>query len=157
LRKRISFYRSHPETYKLVPEIAKKVDFRAEKMEFPIKVPLKMRYMYSPEKELQERPKGVNDLLNFKLMTGNEILLYVEQFQNLRLSEQLGALEELKERDEKNSKGRGSRNTLLRARFEEPSMGESDNQQFDQGTSSPEQRADQHVQSSALPIWSGGE
>eukprot|EP00331_Platyophrya_macrostoma_P013809 CAMPEP_0176419880 /NCGR_PEP_ID=MMETSP0127-20121128/8299_1 /TAXON_ID=938130 /ORGANISM="Platyophrya macrostoma, Strain WH" /LENGTH=331 /DNA_ID=CAMNT_0017800419 /DNA_START=151 /DNA_END=1146 /DNA_ORIENTATION=- len=68
-------------------------DLKDKNLTFPINIPLRISYVFRPAKRLPTIP--MHDYLNFKQMTGNEILLYLENPQNLRLSEFASALNEL--------------------------------------------------------------
>lgn len=67
-------------------------DMKQKDMVFPINIPIRVRYRFQYAKRT-EIP--AHDFLNFKLMTGNEILLYLENYSDLRPSELCGALVEL--------------------------------------------------------------
>jgi len=79
-------------------------------IEFPIKIPIQMHYMYKPVRHHIVHP--INDYINFKTCLGNEILLYLEKPENLRDSEILAALIELSKRTPK--AGNASVSSLLR-------------------------------------------
>ncbi len=65
-------------------------------LKFPIRIPLKFRYIYSPSKLQPAMP--VTQFINFKPMTGNEILLNLEKADALKTSELCGGLIELSSR-----------------------------------------------------------
>lgn len=71
-------------------------DLRAADITFPIKIPLKIKYVFKP---IKNKPKiSIHDFLSFDNMTGNEILLYLEQSESLRSNEITNALIELGKR-----------------------------------------------------------
>lgn len=53
----------------------KRVDF-SQTLTFPIKVPLREKYVYSPVKSVQKVKS--HDFLSFDNKSGNEILLYLD-------------------------------------------------------------------------------
>lgn len=71
-------------------------NFMDKKLTFPVNIPIRYTYLYKPSK--RPPPVPMNDYLNFKSMTGNEILLYLENPSNLRDSEFSSALNELMKR-----------------------------------------------------------
>jgi len=68
-------------------------DLTQENMSFPINIPVKFTYIYRPIKNKLKLP--AHDFLNFKRMTGNEILLHLEKPSDLRETELCSALIEL--------------------------------------------------------------
>lgn len=60
---------------------------------FPINIPIKYRYVYRPAKHPPKLPQ--HDYIDFTKMTGNEILLNLENAQHLRTNEFSSALFEL--------------------------------------------------------------
>lgn len=64
---------------------------------FPIVIPLKSKFVYRPKKSKLRLPE--HDYINFKVMTGNEILLNLSNVEHLRPSEFASALLELGKRD----------------------------------------------------------
>ena len=67
-------------------------NFRSN-ISFPYNIPIKYRYVYRPVKSV---PKiSYHDYINFKSMTGNEILINLENPKNLRSTELGSALIEL--------------------------------------------------------------
>ncbi|EGR34585.1 hypothetical protein IMG5_006460 [Ichthyophthirius multifiliis] len=95
-RLQIKKYKSQPEKYRLTSRI-RNIDLTKPNLVFPLNIPLKFRYIYRPQKH----PINVafHDYINFKLLSGNEILLYLEQYKNLRPSELCSALIELSRRE----------------------------------------------------------
>ena len=71
-------------------------DLNDKELVFPINIPLRFSYVFKPAKRLPVIP--MHDYLNFKNMSGNEILLYLEKPENLRNSEFASALNELVKR-----------------------------------------------------------
>lgn len=54
----------------------KKVDFKDENLKFPIKLNIKERFVFSPSKSIEKvKP---HDFISFDSLSGNEILLYLE-------------------------------------------------------------------------------
>ncbi len=89
--KRIKFYESKPHLFKKVAKL--KIPDFSKPLLYPINIPIRYRYVYRPTKTL---PKlSAHDFLNFKNMTGNEILLNLENAEHLRSGELVGALMEL--------------------------------------------------------------
>lgn len=72
-RARLNSYSKQPELFKLQRKI-KKFDFRKPDITFPINIRMKLRYIYRPAKNITPTPP-TTDFINFKRMTGNEILL----------------------------------------------------------------------------------
>lgn len=66
-------------------------------MSFPINIPLKHQYIYKPD--LSAKIRGENDEIDFAILHGNQILLYLERHQELRNQELLDAIENVKIRD----------------------------------------------------------
>eukprot|EP01017_Pseudomicrothorax_dubius_P041950 TRINITY_DN6780_c0_g2_i4.p2 TRINITY_DN6780_c0_g2~~TRINITY_DN6780_c0_g2_i4.p2 ORF type:complete len:394 (-),score=106.76 TRINITY_DN6780_c0_g2_i4:2936-4117(-) len=94
-RERIKHYESRPDLFQKTPLI-KPPDFYRPDLVFPYNVRIRYRYLFKPKKSLLLKP--VSDFLNFKNMTGNEILLNLENAQHFRPSELAGALVELGKR-----------------------------------------------------------
>lgn len=76
-------------------------DLTQDNMTFPINIPIKFSYVYRPTKN--KMITSTHDFINFKRMTGNEILLHLENPSNLRDSELCSALIELSKRDLKDN------------------------------------------------------
>lgn len=96
MSKRVRFCASHPEKFRLTGRI-RNIDLTRPGLTFPLSVPLKMRYAYIPQKHAPHTP--THDFINFKAMTGNEVLLNLENFEHLRPSELCSALIELSKRE----------------------------------------------------------
>ncbi|KAL4433386.1 hypothetical protein ABPG74_017490 [Tetrahymena malaccensis] len=96
LRQKIKYRSSRPDKFKLVSKLGK-FDLTKPNLSFPISIPLKLKYVYQPQKHAPHLP--THDFINFKTMTGNEILLNLENYENLRASEICGALIELSKRE----------------------------------------------------------
>lgn len=92
--KKIKYYEAHPNLFQKYSRM-KPPDLTKKDITFPINIPIKFRYRFKPTKRL-EIP--AHDFLNFKFMTGNEILLYLERVSELKPSEICGALIELGKR-----------------------------------------------------------
>ena len=89
--KRIKFFESKPHLFKKVAKL--KIPDFSKPLLYPVNIPIRYRYVYRPTRTL---PKlSVHDYLNFKNMTGNEILLNLENAEHLRSGELAGALLEL--------------------------------------------------------------
>lgn len=74
----------------------KKFDWRQEDLTFPLSVPLKHRVMYRPSKDkITPLPTSTSDILNFKRMTGNEILLNLRNAAHFRDQEVVEAFRNL--------------------------------------------------------------
>ena len=71
-------------------------DLKDKDLVFPINIPMRISYIFKPAKHLPVIP--MHDYLNFKTLSGNEILLYLENPENLRLSEFASAMNELMKR-----------------------------------------------------------
>jgi len=91
---KIKYYEANPNFFQKYSRM-KPPDLTRKDLVFPITIPIKYRYRLKRAKRV-EIPS--NDFLNFKLMTGNEILLYLERSSELRTSELCGALIELGKR-----------------------------------------------------------
>ena len=89
--KKVKFYEANPQLFRKYSRI-KLPDFSKKDLIFPISIPIRFRYRFKPMKKAHIPP---NDYINFKLMTGNEILLYLERYAELRSTELTGALIEL--------------------------------------------------------------
>src|SRR3990167_501945 len=74
----------------------KKFDWRQEELTFPLTVPLKHTVAYRPSKDkIIPLPTSTSDLLNFKKMTGNEILLNLKNAAHFRDEEVMEAFKNL--------------------------------------------------------------
>ena len=93
-RDKIKYYESHPQFFQKYSKM-KPPDLTKKDLVFPINIPIRYRYRFKRAKRV-EIP--ANDVINFKLMTGNEVLLYLERCAELRSSELCGALIELTKR-----------------------------------------------------------
>ena len=91
---------NHPNFKRIVK--MKVPDFKDPEITFPINVTLRTRFVYRVSKTKARLPE--HDFINFKSMTGNEILLNLSNFENLRPSELSGALLELGKREGADSK-----------------------------------------------------
>lgn len=90
------YFEARPLYYKKVSKM-RLPDFKDTELEFPINIPLRNVYIFRPVKK---RPLTLHhDFLNFKMMSGNEILLYLENPENLRPSEFCSALLELRRKE----------------------------------------------------------
>lgn len=91
ISQRRKYYASHPELYRRITKM-RPPDLTKKEMTFPITIPIRIRYMYyfKPRTDIPS-----HDFLNFKMMKGNEILLYLENPSELRTSEICGALSAL--------------------------------------------------------------
>ncbi|CAD8096484.1 unnamed protein product [Paramecium sonneborni] len=88
------YYATKPQQFYRFYEMRKKFDFKNDDLTFPINIPLKQRYAYRPQRQFKKATPQ-NDYLNTEIMSGNEILLYLEQLDNLRINEILNSLERL--------------------------------------------------------------
>lgn len=74
-----------PEYYKKVGTL-KKIDFKAKDLVFPMTVPIKFRTLYSPKKDYLRTPK-MQDWIPFQRMSGNELLLNLQNVNSFRNEE----------------------------------------------------------------------
>ncbi|CAD8066368.1 unnamed protein product [Paramecium primaurelia] len=88
------YYATKPLQFQKFYQMKKKYDFKNDDLTFPINIPLKQRYVYRPQRQFNKATPQ-NDYLNTEVMSGNEILLYFEQLDNLRINEILNGLERL--------------------------------------------------------------
>lgn len=82
-----------PDYYKGVTKLVK-YDYKAKDLVFPINVPLKFKTVYSPKKNYLRTPKG-QDFLPFQRMSGNEILLNMQNLDHFRNEEVMSCLDHL--------------------------------------------------------------
>lgn len=97
---KIRKYMRKPDKYKLVKKMVP-FDWKQKELVFPVSIRLRMKHIYAPKKNVMG-PPPVEDYLNFKIMTGNEILLNlmnVEHFRNNELVEGLKYLSWVKGAD----------------------------------------------------------
>ena len=92
--KKVKFYEANPQLFKKYSKM-KPPDLTKKNLVFPLTIPIKYKYRFKP---LKRTEIPANDILNFKFMTGNEILLYLERCSELRSSELCAALIELTKR-----------------------------------------------------------
>jgi len=93
---------SHPKTYRDKLRIRRKLpekyqfryylkrwDYRQKGLTFPMSLQGTTKYVYSPPKKIvpDEPPRGDDDHINFKRMTGNELLLNLQNAQYYRNKE----------------------------------------------------------------------
>ena len=93
-RDKIKIYEANPQFYQKYSKM-RPPDLTKKDLVFPINIPIRYRYRFKRAKRVDIPP---NDIINFKLMTGNEVLLYLERCSELRPSELCGALIELTKR-----------------------------------------------------------
>lgn len=77
----------------------KNIDYKDPNLQFPINIPIKYYYVYRPLPLHRRERRPLHDFIDFKNMSGNEILINLENPQNLRKNEICGALIELSKRD----------------------------------------------------------
>ena len=68
-------------------------DWRDPNITFPVNIPIKYHWVYRPTKTVERIEP--NDFINFSRMSGNEILLNLENYAHLRPTEFSSALFEL--------------------------------------------------------------
>lgn len=98
--KRIKYYESKPYLFKRL-QLMRPPDLRAPNLMFPLNIPMRIRHIYKPSRNYEYLKE--HDFLNFKQMTGNEILSYLDHSSELRHSELCGALLELGKRNKPES------------------------------------------------------
>lgn len=87
---RLKNYAKQPEFFKLTKKV-RRFDFRKPDVSFPISIHMKLRYRFSPTKNMHSTPPST-DLINFKRMTGNEILLNMQNAAYFRDQEVMDCL-----------------------------------------------------------------
>ncbi len=87
---RMKNYAKQPHLFKLTRKV-RRFDFRKPDISFPIGIQMKFRYRYSPTKNLHSTPPS-KDLINFKRMSGNEILLNMQNAEYFRDEEVMECL-----------------------------------------------------------------
>lgn len=87
---RMKQYAKQPDLFRLTKKV-RRFDFRKPDVSFPINIQMKLRYRYSPTKNIDMTPPST-DLINFKRMTGNEILLNMQNAAHFRDQEVIECL-----------------------------------------------------------------
>lgn len=85
--------KKYPDKYKAISRIhSKHFDFSNKDFQFPLHVPLKMKYVYSPKKQLFiDNTKDIQ----WDRLQGNEVLLAFEELSSLTPTEIMMGLERL--------------------------------------------------------------
>lgn len=92
-RKNDKCKQAYPDYYQTISKLVK-TDYAAKDLTFPMKVPLKFKTIYSPKKDYLRTPKS-QDWMPFHKMSGNELLLNLQNVDHFRNEEVLDFLNHL--------------------------------------------------------------